>query len=386
MFNFNFTEMENTSSAALLGNETNQINDRNEDLARAEIGVSSAIFILAVFGNSTVFIVFLLRGRSLTRMHLLMLHLSAADLSVAFFNVLPQLIWDVTYVFYGNDVICRFVKYFQLVVVYASAYVLVMTAIDRYFAICRPLVSHQWSSRTVHYMVALAWVISLVLSLPQIYIFSYMERQPNVYDCWATFNPAWTLELYITFNSVTVYIIPIIILTFCYGRMCYSVWKRGKVGEQVASSTKVQWNHSNMSAKEENSPINDLIRKGDNSYRNHKLRKSDHASIQSRQSQTRGAIPRAKVRTVRLTLTVVFCFIVCSSPFHFAQLWAAFDPHAPFTSSAYTIILLLYSLNSCTNPWIYLVFSSRMWESVKSCSRLSMCRRKRKGAPLWSVG
>ncbi|XP_033728887.1 cephalotocin receptor 1-like [Pecten maximus] len=355
--------MENTSHSALLGNESNQINNRNEELARAEIGVSSAIFILAVFGNATVFVVFLLRGRSLTRMHLLMLHLSAADLSVAFFNVLPQLIWDVTYVFYGNDVICRFVKYFQLVVVYASAYVLVMTAIDRYFAICRPLVSHQWSSRTVHYMVAVAWLISLVLSLPQIYIFSYMERQPNVFDCWATFNPSWTLELYITFNSVTVYVIPIIILTFCYGRMCYSVWKRGRVGEQVVSSTKVQWNHSNMSGKDANNAGNDQIVKEGNSHGN----------------------SRAKVRTVRLTLTVVFCFFVCSSPFHFAQLWAAFDPHAPFTSSAYTIILLLYSLNSCTNPWIYLVFSSRMWESVKSCSRLSMRRRKRKGVPLWSM-
>ncbi|OWF35858.1 cephalotocin receptor 1-like [Mizuhopecten yessoensis] len=325
--------MENTSNSALLGNanRTIQNNERNEELAQAEIGVSSAIFILAVFGNSTVFLVFLLRRRSLTRMHLLMLHLSAADLSVAFFNVLPQLIWDVTYVFYGNDVICRFVKYFQLVVVYASAYVLVMTAIDRYFAICRPLVSHQWSSRTVHYMVAIAWIISLILSLPQIYIFSYMERTPEVFDCWATFDPSWTLELYITFNSVTVYVIPIIILTFCYGRMCYAVWKRGRVGEQIVSSTNIQWNHTDMSEKAKNNQGNDQVGKGD-LHGSYQYRKGGSSDGHSRHGQPRGAIPRAKVRTVRLTLTVVFCFFVCSSPFHFAQLWAAFDPYAPFTS------------------------------------------------------
>ncbi|XP_060064387.1 cephalotocin receptor 1-like [Ylistrum balloti] len=375
--------MENTSAQGLLGNGSLHINERNEQLAQAEIGVSSAIFILAVFGNSTVFVVFLLRGRRLTRMHLLMLHLSAADLSVAFFNVLPQLIWDVTYVFYGNDVICRFVKYFQLVVVYASAYVLVMTAIDRYFAICRPLVSHQWSSRTVHYMVAVAWMISFILSLPQIYIFSYMERQPNVFDCWATFNPSWTLELYITFNSVTVYIIPTMILTFCYGRMCYSVWKRGRVGEQVVSSTKVQWNQSNMSERDVSNNSHYQAGKADKHQGNFQFGNSGTSDIRSRHGQHRGAIPRAKVRTVQLTLTVVFCFFVCSSPFHFAQLWAAFDPNAPFTSSAYTIILLLYSLNSCTNPWIYLIFSSRMWESVKSCSRLNMRKRKQKSIPSW---
>ncbi|XP_021341705.1 cephalotocin receptor 1-like [Mizuhopecten yessoensis] len=259
-----------------------------------------------------------------------------------------------------------------------------MTAIDRYFAICRPLVSHQWSSRTVHYMVAIAWIISLILSLPQIYIFSYMERTPEVFDCWATFDPSWTLELYITFNSVTVYVIPIIILTFCYGRMCYAVWKRGRVGEQIVSSTNIQWNHTDMSEKAKNNQGNDQVGKGD-LHGSYQYRKGGSSDGHSRHGQPRGAIPRAKVRTVRLTLTVVFCFFVCSSPFHFAQLWAAFDPYAPFTSSAYTIILLLYSLNSCTNPWIYLVFSSRMWESVKSCSRLRMRRRKQKDVPSWSM-
>lgn len=307
--------MENSSNSTFLTNNSLHFSERNEELAQAEIGVSSAIFSLAVFGNSTVLIVFLLRKRRLTRMHLLMLHLSLADLSVAFFNVLPQLIWDVTYIFYGNDVICRSVKYFQVVVVYASAYVLVMTAIDRYFAICRPFVSHRWSSKTVHHMVGVAWAVSLILSLPQLYIFSYMERKPSVWDCWAIFDPSWTLEMYITFNSATIYIVPTMILTFCYGQMCYTVWKRGKVGEQVVRMTKGQWNNSNQL--------------GSQSTNRCSLPNEMDVEVKS---QNNGAIPRAKVRTVRMTLTVILCHVLCSSPFHFAQLWAAFDPNAPFTS------------------------------------------------------
>ena len=40
-------------------------------------------------------------------MHILIAHLSLADLFVAFFEVLPQLIWDITFRFYGNDFTCK---------------------------------------------------------------------------------------------------------------------------------------------------------------------------------------------------------------------------------------------------------------------------------------
>ena len=146
--------------------------------------VHRLIFALAVIGNSVVLIVLGIRRKKLSRMNLMIVHLSIADLFVAFFNVLPQLIWDITFrlgtlktkhkntldtntilvfaftfwsfflfVFYtlGNndlfrfavasDALCRMVKYFQVVAMYASSYVLVSTAIDRYLAICHPLIS-----------------------------------------------------------------------------------------------------------------------------------------------------------------------------------------------------------------------------------------------------
>jgi hypothetical protein len=38
-------------------------------------------------------------------------HLSLADIFVALFTVLPQLIDDITNHFYGGDFLCRFIKY-----------------------------------------------------------------------------------------------------------------------------------------------------------------------------------------------------------------------------------------------------------------------------------
>ena len=53
-----------------------------------------------------------------------------------------------------------------------SSYVLVMTAIDRYQAICNPLSNCSWTPKRSHIMIAVAWTISLLLCIPQTIIFS----------------------------------------------------------------------------------------------------------------------------------------------------------------------------------------------------------------------
>ena len=75
---------------------------RDEYLARWEIGVLAAIFVITVVGNSLVLLAIYLRryrGRrkKLTRMYFFIIHLSVADLITAFLDVLPQLAWDITF-------------------------------------------------------------------------------------------------------------------------------------------------------------------------------------------------------------------------------------------------------------------------------------------------
>ena len=57
----------------------------------------------------------------------------------------------------------------------SSSYVLVMTAIDRYQAICNPLSNFEWTPKRSNIMISLAWTISLVLCIPQVIIFSSKE-------------------------------------------------------------------------------------------------------------------------------------------------------------------------------------------------------------------
>ena len=76
--------------------------------------LQAAILYLAIFGNGIVLLVLRLRRQKLSRMQWFIAHLAIADLFVAFFNVLPQLMWDILRNFYGNDFLCKGVAYFQV--------------------------------------------------------------------------------------------------------------------------------------------------------------------------------------------------------------------------------------------------------------------------------
>ncbi len=303
----------NTTEATVLG--------RNEDLAKIEITVQSLILALAIFGNGTVLLVLGTRKKKLSRMNMMIVHLSLADLFVAFFNVLPQLIWDITFRFYGNDFLCRSVKYFQVVAMYASSYVLVTTAIDRYLAICHPLLAQTWSSAKMHFLVLAAWILSLVFGLPQLIIFAYREVSygSGVYDCWGVFEPEWTLQLYISWITLAIYIVPFCILVIAYGRICFVVWQ-SMMAREPSTSRKLYYRCSD---KVENGV---LLKDGATSVKN----PTKPCGNSNPRAHTKG-VSKAKVKTVKLTMTVIICYLLCWGPFFISQMWAAWDPNAPFT-------------------------------------------------------
>ncbi|XP_018333756.1 oxytocin receptor-like isoform X2 [Agrilus planipennis] len=311
----------------------NVLSERDENLAKIEIAILIVIFIVTVLGNSIVLLALWTRriyaGRKkLSRMYFFILHLSIADLVTALLSDLPQLAWDITFRFKGGWLLCKIVKFGQLLGPYLSSYILMATAVDRYQAICYPLTYCSWTSRRSKLMVWTAWITSLIFCIPQIFVFSYQEAEPNTFDCWATFEEIWGQQAYVTWYSVSVFIIPLVVLTVTYSSICRMIWKNS-VCEMVQRN-----------------------------YHYH-VRTNN---IKKRQQQP--LISRAKVNTVKQTVAVVLMYIICSAPFITVQLWAVWDPESQknpfFEGPAFTILTLLYSLNSCVNPWIYLAFNSEL--------------------------
>ncbi|CAL1528224.1 unnamed protein product [Lymnaea stagnalis] len=352
----NTTRMNSTNST-----EVSYFHGVDEDLLKIEIAVQATILYMTLFGNGIVLLVLRLRRQKLTRMQWFIAHLAFADIFVGFFNILPQLISDVTIVFHGDDFTCRFIKYFQVIAMYASSYVLVMAAIDRYLSICHPLTSQTLSPKRVHLMIALAWLISFLCALPQVFIFSLQAVGPDQYDCLATFEPDWGMQAYITWVFVANYVIPFLLLAFCYGRICHVVWM------SVAAKESAAYSSMRNGCTESSRPIKMRIsfhRRRDNTNSTlTSLDRHDASAVTASDSKKpRGhqrGVSKSKMKTIKLTLTVVLCYLFCWAPFFVVQMWSAFDDDSGIEHPVTVICMLLASLNSCTNPWIYLAFSGR---------------------------
>ena len=51
-------------------------------------------------------------------------------------------------------------------------------------------------------------------------------------------------------------------------------------------------------------------------------------------------LSRSKMKTVKLTLTVVLCYLICWAPFFVAQMWMAWDEQAPFEGEKHFFLVL----------------------------------------------
>lgn len=280
---------------------------RDEQLARVEIATLVFIFAVTVVGNLLILSAILFRRRAkISRMYFYIFHLSIADLVTAFFNVLPQFAWELTYRFKGGNLLCKGVKFGQILGPYLSSIILVLTAIDRYYAICQPLTHRTWPVRRARALVCIAWALALACCTPQVFIFSYqpINADGDIYDCWGTFPEGWGERAYVTWYSGSVFVVPLLILIFTYTCICQAIWQNYNAKKQSIAGLPSD---------------NRVIGNGHMHPRVHSMR----------------GISRAKMKTIKLTVVVIACYVVCSSPFICAQLWATWDPDAmqsPFWS------------------------------------------------------
>ncbi|XP_069489273.1 vasopressin V1b receptor [Ambystoma mexicanum] len=334
-----------------------QDDPRDETLAKVEIAVLAAILAVTMVGNLGVLLAMYSIRKKMTRMHLFITHLGLTDLVVAGFQVLPQMIWDITFRFVGSDFLCRAVKYCQVLSMFASTYMLIMMTVDRYMAVCHPLKTLQQPSKQAYLMIGATWLVSSLLSLPQIFIFSLREvsKDSAIIDCWADFHFSWGAKAYVTWTTMSIFVFPVVVLVVCYGLITYEICKNLKGKTQGCRS--------------ENGP-----------YRGHVM-PSRVSSIKT--------ISRAKIRTVKMTFVIVLAYIFCWTPFFSVQMWSVWDENAPNEESsdvAFTITMLLASLSSCCNPWIYMFFSGHVLQDVLryvSCcgsSRPSLRRQNSNGS------
>lgn len=269
--------MDSTSSSSS-GKAPDEDGGVHENFALIRAGILGLVFVVAACGNLFLLGTLWKKRKRNTRTQLFLLHLCLADLVVAFFQVLPQFLIEITHRFRGTDFLCRTVKYLQVVGMFASTYMIVAMTIDRYHAVCNPMVSFLKGSFRRYLSIGAAWVVSLVFSSPQLFIFSLQQVEENHYDCWATFIEPWGSRIYISWITLSVYALPAVILLYCQLRICTTIYFNAK-----------------------------------------------RKALQAGREGTKG-VSNAKMKTIKMTFVIIMTYTVCWSPFFVVQLWSAWIP------------------------------------------------------------
>ncbi|GBM34068.1 Gonadotropin-releasing hormone receptor [Araneus ventricosus] len=127
--------------------------------------------ILACVGNVATLTSIIRRGRQhSSTVYLLLVHLSVSDLFVTCFCIIGEGFWTLTVEWYGGDFLCRIFKFLQMFSLYLSTFILVVIGFDRLCAVKFPMRRIK-ARMQVHRAVTSAWVLSGVLSAPQVRTF-----------------------------------------------------------------------------------------------------------------------------------------------------------------------------------------------------------------------
>jgi neuropeptide S receptor len=139
--------------------------------------------------------------------------------------------------------------------------------------------------------------------------------------------------------SLVLFIIPALVISLCYAIIVKTIWEKGTY----------------LGPK-------DRGRKG---VKNGRADDDDEQG--SRRASSRGIIPRAKVKTVKMTFVIVIVFIACWSPYIVFDLLQVFDqiPKTQTNIAVATFIQSLAPLNSAANPLIYCLFSAQVLKTLR---------------------
>ena len=306
-------------------------------------------FVFIVVGNATVLIALLLSKGHKSRMNFFIKHLAAADLSVGLISVLTDIIWKTTISFEAGTVMCKVIRFLQCVVTYSSNYVLVALSIDRCDAITHPMnFSGSWKRARI--LVAVAWILSVIFASPTLFLMEIKEFK-NDYgtQCWNPFEP-WQWQIYVTLISIVLFFIPAILISACYIIIVITIWKKGKTMQTNAAAAAANSGTAAGNLEQEQ---------------------------ETRRASSRGLIPKAKVKTVKMTFVIIFVFILCWTPYMLFDLLQVFGWKLRYPAIA-TFIQSFAHLNSAANPLIYCLFSTNIGATLCGIIR---CRKKQEILP-----
>ncbi|CAG5119711.1 unnamed protein product, partial [Candidula unifasciata] len=233
-----------------------------------------SISLLAVIGNGLVILVIVKNGRMHTVTNIFIANLAVADVIIGLFsipfqvstfdNVLPVFLLmcylscmsvsafdDMLAVFllmcYLSSALlqrwvlanfmCSLAPFVQVISVNVSIFTLSVIAVDRYIAVIHPFKAG-CSKKSAAIIISVIWAVGIGIAVPvqRYYWVDYIQEGDSLVP-WCTVHPpeSWSgFNDYYSMLLVCVqYLLPLVIITFCYSRIAWHIWGSRRPGAQV---------------------------------------------------------------------------------------------------------------------------------------------------------
>ncbi|XDA77452.1 hypothetical protein R6Z07F_007587 [Ovis aries] len=338
-----------------------------------QILLYSLIFLLSVLGNTLVITVLIRNKRMRTVTNIFLLSLAVSDLMLCLFcmpfNLIPNLLKD----FIFGSAVCKTTTYFMGTSVSVSTFNLVAISLERYGAICKPLQSRVWQTKShALKVIAATWCLSFTIMTPYpIYsnLVPFTKNNNQTANMCRFLLPSDVMQQsWHTFLLLILFLIPGIVMMVAYGLISLELYQGIKFDASQKKSAREGKRSSSSSGRYEDSDGCYLQRpKRPRKLELHQLSTGSGGRANRIRSSSPAANLVAKKRVIRMLMVIVVLFFLCWMPIFSANAWRAFDTASAerrLSGTPISFILLLSYTSSCVNPIIYCFMNKRIVEAA----------------------
>ncbi|XP_031820566.1 orexin receptor type 2 isoform X1 [Sarcophilus harrisii] len=315
------------------------------------------VFIVALIGNVLVCVAVWKNHHMRTVTNYFIVNLSLADVLVTITCLPATLVVDITETWFFGQSLCKVIPYLQTVSVSVSVLTLSCIALDRWYAICHPLMFKSTAKRARNSIVII-WIVSCIIMIPQAIVMECSNVLPDLANKTTLFTVCdehWGGEIYpkmyhTCFFLVT-YMAPLCLMVLAYLQIFRKLWCRQIPG--TSSVVQRRWK-----------PL----------YPATHTRGGPGQQTKSRISAVTAEIKqiRARRKTARMLMVVLLVFAICYLPISILNMLKRVFGMFSYTEDRETVYAwftfshwLVYA-NSAANPIIYNFLSGKFREEFKA--------------------
>ncbi|RMC17457.1 hypothetical protein DUI87_06039 [Hirundo rustica rustica] len=283
-------------------------------------------------------------------------NLSLADILVTITCLPATLVVDITETWFFGQTLCKVIPYLQTVSVSVSVLTLSCIALDRWYAICHPLMFKSTAKRARNSIVII-WILSCIIMIPQAIVMECSSVFPGLANKTTLFTVCdehWGAEvypkMYHTCFFLVTYMAPLCLMVLAYLQIFRKLWCRQIPG--TSSVVQKKWKPQQPSAQPRG------------------LGQSTKSKISAVAAEIKQI--RARRKTARMLMVVLLVFALCYLPISILnvlkRVFGMFN-HADDRETVYawfTFSHWLVYANSAANPIIYNFLSGKFREEFKA--------------------